>query len=181
MAEIATIARPYAEALFKAAGGGADAFAWKQQVDALGVLAADEGLQALAANPKVGSTQVFDVMAGVALQKGLQLDAKVVNLLRTVLDNGRLAALPEVAHQFGQLVNRAGGSAEAWIDSAFPLDAAQVSDVLPALEKRFGRKLVPSVRHMPELIGGIRVTVGDEVLDTSVLARLQQMKAALVT
>jgi F-type H+-transporting ATPase subunit delta len=47
------------------------------------------------------------------------------------------------------------------------------------LEKRFGRKLEPTVVEDPALIGGVRVVVGDEVLDTSVKARLEQMKAAL--
>lgn len=180
MAEIATIARPYAEALFKAAQGGGDAMPWKTQLDNLAALASDPALQQFADNPKVDPIQVFDLIAGVALQKGLPVDAKVANLLRTVLDNGRLAVLPEIAAQFGQLVNAASGTSDATIESAFPMDAAQLEQTLPALEKRFGRKLVPHVRVVPELIGGIRVTVGDEVLDTSVKARLEQMKAALV-
>ena len=63
--------------------------------------------------------------------------------------------------------------------SAFPIDDAQMDAVLGALEKRFGRKLNAKVEVEPALIGGIRVVVGDEVLDTSVKARLEQMKAAL--
>jgi F-type H+-transporting ATPase subunit delta len=177
MAEIATIARPYAEALFKAAG--ADAGKLKEQMSSLAALAADEGLRQFADNPKVEATQVFDLIAGVALQKGLSLDAKAGNLLRTVLDNGRLAALPEIAAQFSALVNASSGVSDATIESAFPLSLVQVSDTLAALEKRFGRKLNPTVVVVPELIGGVRVIVGDEVLDTSVKARLEQMKLAL--
>jgi F-type H+-transporting ATPase subunit delta len=56
---------------------------------------------------------------------------------------------------------------------------AVLADVTQSLEKRFGRKLFVSVQLQPELIGGIRVLVGDEVLDTSVKARLEQMKVAL--
>ena len=63
--------------------------------------------------------------------------------------------------------------------SAFPMDAAALSDVSEMLEKRFGRKLNASLVLEPDLIGGIRVVVGDEVLDTSVKARLEQMKVAL--
>ena len=85
MAELATIARPYAEALFKSVGGS-DAQALKAQMASLATLAADEQLQHYADNPRVASVQVFDLIAGVALSKGLQLDTKVVNLLRTVLD-----------------------------------------------------------------------------------------------
>jgi F-type H+-transporting ATPase subunit delta len=130
-------------------------------------------------NPKVAPLQVFDTIAGIALSQGLSFDVKVANLMRTVLDNGRLAALPEIAAQFGALVNAQSGVSDAVIESAFPLSLVQVAETVTVLEKRFGRKLNPTVRVVPELIGGIRVSVGDEVLDTSVKSRLDQMKAAL--
>lgn len=177
MAELATIARPYAEALYRAAGSSGAAL--KDQLASLGALAGDAGLRQFADNPKVGSVQVFDLIAGVALQKGLSLDGKVANLLRAVLDNGRLAAMPEIAAQFQALVNASSGVSDALIQSAFPIDGAALTDTVAALEKRFGRKLNAKVEIAPELIGGVRVVVGDEVLDTSVKARLEQMKAAL--
>jgi F-type H+-transporting ATPase subunit delta len=178
MAELATIARPYAEALFKSVGGS-DAQALKAQMASLATLAADEQLLQYADNPRVASVQVFDLIAGVALSKGLQLDTKVVNLLRTVLDNGRLAALPEMAAQFQVLVNASSGVSDALIQSAFPIEGAALDDVVDTLQRRFKRKLNAHVEVVPELIGGIRVAVGDEVLDTSVRARLEQMKVAL--
>jgi F-type H+-transporting ATPase subunit delta len=177
MAELATIARPYAEALFKAAG--ADAAALNTQLGEVAALAANAELRQFADSPKVSSVQVFDVMAGVALSKGLQLDVKIGNLLRAVIDNGRLAALPEIAQQYQALVNTSSGVSDATIESAFAIEEAQLTEVMSALEKRFGRKLTPHVAIVPELIGGIRAIVGDEVLDTSVKARLEQMKVAL--
>jgi F-type H+-transporting ATPase subunit delta len=60
------------------------------------------------------------------------------------------------------------------------MDAAALAEVSASLEKRFGRKLNLSTQLDESLIGGIRVVVGDEVLDTSVKARLEQMKAALI-
>ena len=181
MAELATIARPYAEALFQAAGGAGagSSGAMKSQLAALSALAADPTLRELAGNPKISAAEVFGVIAGVAQQKGVSLDSKVSNLLRTVLDNGRLTALPEIAAQFTALANAQSGVADAVIESAFAIDAAQLADVVAALEKRFARKLNARVEIRPELIGGIRVAVGDEVLDTSVRARLEQMKVAL--
>ncbi len=178
MAELATIARPYAEALYKAIGGS-DAQALKAQMATLASVAQNPELRQLADNPKVGALQVFDLIAGVALQKGLALDSKVGNLLRTVVENGRLSALPEIAAQFQSLVNASSGVSDATVYSAFAIDDSQFNDVMASLEKRFGRKLKGSVQLDPELIGGIRVVVGDEVLDTSVKARLEQMKAAL--
>jgi F-type H+-transporting ATPase subunit delta len=177
MAELATIARPYAEALFSAAG--AHAAQLKPQIAPLAQLAASAELRQFADNPKVSSTQVFDMIAGIALQQGLSLDARIGNLLRAVLDNGRLAALPEIAAQYLALVNGSTGISDATIQSAFPIEGGQLAEVLAVLEKRFGRTLSPTVEIVPELIGGIRVAVGDEVLDTSIKARLEQMKAAL--
>ena len=179
MAELATIARPYAEALYQACtdaqgGGGLQgATAW---VDELAVIAANPDLLRLADNPKVSPEQVFDVIAGVA-RSALPEQAK--NFLRTVLDNGRLLALPEIATQFRALVNAQNGSTDAVVHSAFPLDAQALADLQGTLERRFGRKLNLSVQVDESLIGGIRVVAGDEVLDTSVQARLQKIKAAL--
>jgi F-type H+-transporting ATPase subunit delta len=174
MAELATIARPYAEALFQSAGSNASALT--AQVQSLADVAAHAQMRQFADNPKADAVQVFDLVTGVA---GAALDSKVANLLRAVIDNGRLQALPEIAAQFHALVNAAGGVSDALIQSAYPIDAVQLAEVSAALEKRFGRKLNPTVALVPELIGGIRVVVGDEVLDTSVKARLEQMKLAL--
>jgi F-type H+-transporting ATPase subunit delta len=112
-------------------------------------------------------------------------EAKVVlpemakNFLRTVIDNGRLSAVPEIAEQFTVLMNAQGGSSDAVVYSAFAIDSAALADLAVTLEKRFARKLNVSVQLQPDLIGGIRVVVGDEVLDSSVKARLEQMKVAL--
>ena len=174
MAEIATIARPYAEALFKAAG--AQAAALSAEVGALAAVAADEQLRQFADNPKTSPEQVFGVVLGVVNRP---LSAAAQNFLRAVLDNGRLAALPEIASQFHALVNARSGVSDALIESAFPIEAAQWPDVVATLEQRFSRKLNARVELRPELIGGIRVIVGDEVLDASVKARLDHMKVAL--
>jgi F-type H+-transporting ATPase subunit delta len=174
MAELATIARPYAEALFKTAQ--ADLNGAAQWLDSLAAIAGNAQLLQFADNPKVANQQVFDVIAGVAKEP---LSETAKNFLRTVIDNGRLAALPEIAAQFRVLKNGRAGSSDAVVYSAFPIAAALLGEVAAALEKRFGRKLNLTVQEDPSLIGGIRVVVGDEVLDTSVKARLDQMKVAL--
>jgi F-type H+-transporting ATPase subunit delta len=178
MAELATIARPYAEALYKSVGGS-DAQALNAQLGSLAQLAADTQLREFADNPKVTATQVFDLIAGIALSKGLHIDVKLANLLQAVLDNGRLAALPEIGAQFQALVNTSTGVSDALIQSAFAIEGDALADLVATLEKRFGRRLNAKVELAPELIGGVRVVVGDEVLDTSVKARLEQMKVAL--
>jgi F-type H+-transporting ATPase subunit delta len=160
MAELATIARPYAEALFKAqASDLAGTAAW---LDELAAVADNAQLQQFADSPKASDEQVFELVSGVL-----------------VIENRRLGALPVVAQQFRALKNAQGGTADAVVYSAFPIDASALADLSTTLEKRFARKLNVSIQQDESLIGGIRVVVGDEVLDTSVKARLEQMKAAL--
>ena len=176
MAELATIARPYAEALFEVAVNGDLALA-AEQLATVARVSAEPQLRQFADDPKARPDQVYGVISSVLPGPLL---APVGNLLKTVIDNGRLAALPEIARQFRELASARSGVAEATVYSAFPIEPAQLQPVLGALEKRFGRRLNPTVALDPELIGGIRVVVGDEVLDTSVKARLEAMKHALV-
>jgi F-type H+-transporting ATPase subunit delta len=175
MAELTTIARPYADALYQVACKG-DVAAWGRQVAALSAVAQNEQLRQFADSPKVSGGQVFDLITSVV---GMPLEAGMQNFLRTLIDNGRLVALPAIAEQFHALANAASGVADAVIYSPYPIDSEQLADVVASLEKRFARKLSARVELEPELIGGIRVVVGDEVLDTSVRARLERMKVAL--
>lgn len=172
MAELATIARPYAEALFQSSKN--DLAGTSQWLDALASVAGNDQLLQFAGNPKVGDQQVYDLVTGVA-----RVPEHGKNFLRMIIENGRLAALPEVAQQFRAMKNAQGGTSDAVVYSAFPIAADALGNVAQALEKRFGRKLNLTVQEDPSLIGGIRVVVGDEVLDTSVKARLEQMKVAL--
>jgi F-type H+-transporting ATPase subunit delta len=174
MAELATIARPYAEALYKSSKNDLDGTS--KWLDALATVAGNPQLLQFAGNPKVSEQQVFDVVADVAR---MPLPDAGKNFLRAVIDNGRLAALPEVARQFRAMRNAQSGSSDAIVYSAFPIAEFDLGRVSTALEKRFGRKLNLKVQEDKSLIGGIRVVVGDEVLDTSVKARLEQMKVAL--
>jgi F-type H+-transporting ATPase subunit delta len=175
MAELATIARPYAEALFKSAGQ-TNPRERADQLDALAQVTSLPELRQFADNPKTLASTVFDVVTGAVK---VALAPTVQNLLRTVIENNRLAALPEIAAQYRALINAQSGMSDATVYSAFPINGNELADVVGSLQKRFNRKLNATVVVEPELIGGIRVVVGDEVLDTSVKARLEQMKVAL--
>ena len=98
---------------------------------------------------------------------------------RMIVANHRLEALPEVAVQFEALKNALEGAADVEIVSAFPLEGSLLDELVVGLERRFKRKLKPAVSVDASLIGGVRVTVGDEVLDTSVRAQLARMQVAL--
>lgn len=180
MAELSTIARPYAEALFQAARegkGGADAAQLLGVVDALAGIATDPQVATLAGDPKFSVGALFELVAGSLPQA---IPAFAGNLLRVLIENGRLAALPEIARQFRLLKNESEGVADAQIESAFPMSEAEVASLVAALGKKFpGITLKPQVVVEPALVGGVRVTVGDQVLDGTVKARLAQMHAAL--
>lgn len=181
MAELSTIARPYAEALFAAARGNegkgaGQAAQWTAAVDAIAALVADPQAAGSLANPALSDAQRFELITTLS---GQSLPAPVVELLKLMIENGRLAVLPEVAAQFHALRNAAEGSADCVIESAFAISDADVTSLLAALSKKFPFKLKPEVRLNPQLIGGVRVTVGDRVLDSSVRARLDAMQARL--
>ena len=177
MAELATIARPYAEALFRVAKSG-NLSAWSELVSEMAQVAALPDVKALAENPKVSDQQIADTFISV-LKSPVTAEAK--NFIGMLVENGRMTLLPEIGAQFHALKNAQEGAADAEITSAFEMSDAQVKELVATLEKKFGRKLNPSVTVDGSLIGGVRVVVGDEVLDTSVRAKLQQMHVALAS
>lgn len=179
MAEHATIARPYAEALFRVAKSGNDAAklsAWSSLVAEMALVASNADVKALAHNPKITAAQTAEIFLSL-LRSPVTGEAK--NFVKTLTDYDRLALLPEIAEQFHVLVNADAGAADVEIVSAFEMSAQQISELAATLEKKFGRKLHPSVKIDASLIGGVRIVVGDQVLDTSVRAKLQQMQVAL--
>src|SRR5690349_19972270 len=133
MAELSTIARPYAEALFEVAQAG-DLNAWANLVGGMAAVAGHPDMKSLMADPKVSGAQVYDLFSS-ALKTGL--DAQAQNFVRTLIDNGRLALLPEIARQFVALKNAREGTAEVHIVSAYALDDAQVGELVSGLEKKF--------------------------------------------
>ena len=174
MAELATIARPYAEALFEASLADLNGAAtW---LNPLSQLCGNAQLVEFAANPQTTDAQVLELVCGL-LKPAVPPAAK--NFLSLIIENGRLNVMPEIATQFRALQNERNSCADAVVYSAFALDAAALEDLRVTLEKRFARKLNLSVQVDASLIGGVRVVVGDQVLDTSVKARLEQMKVAL--
>ncbi|HXW64608.1 MAG TPA: F0F1 ATP synthase subunit delta [Burkholderiaceae bacterium] len=177
MAELSTIARPYADALFDAARANAQAAAqWQDAVDAVAALIADPNVASLLSNPQLSDARRFELLSGLCKQP---LTGPIGELLKLVIENGRLEAIPEVAAQFRQRLNASQGVADCVIESAFALSGEDLASLLAALARKFPFQLKPVVRINSQLIGGVRVTVGDRVLDSSVRARLEAMQARL--
>jgi F-type H+-transporting ATPase subunit delta len=180
MAELSTIARPYAEALFAAASSDKSAAGvldqWLPVVAEMAAVARHPEVAEVVNDPKLGGPQVYDLVRGLIKAP---LPSAMEHFLKLVVDNGRLAALPEVARQFRAMKNAAEGQADCLIESALPLNDEQVRDLLGSLSRKFGLKLIPEVKVDAGLIGGVRVSVGDHVLDDTIKARLAKMHTAL--
>jgi F-type H+-transporting ATPase subunit delta len=177
MAELSTIARPYAEALFAAAlEDQADLASWSGLVNELAQVASHEDVREALTDPRLNDAQRIELFSGLIKTP---LSATARNFIELLVSNNRVLVLPQIAAQFEELKNRHEGTALAQITSAFALSDAQVQDLLAGLEKKFGLKLKPAVTIDPALIGGVRVIVGDQVLDTSVQAQLARMRDTL--
>ena len=175
MAELATIARPYAEAAFEVADREGKLAAWADVLDRLAAVAANPAIGQVLGDPNVTPDQLYGVIAGGAGD----LPAEGQNLVRVLIENGRVGVLPEVRDLFVELKHEREGVVDAEIATAFPLEDAQLATLVGELEARFKRKVKPSVAVDQDLIGGIKVVVGDEVIDGSVRGKLAAMAAAL--
>ncbi|MDU0810048.1 MAG: F0F1 ATP synthase subunit delta [Burkholderia sp.] len=177
MVELATIARPYAEALFSVAESS-NIDAWNKIIRELGQIASLSDIIYIASNPKISKKQIAELLL-TSVKSPLAASDQAKNFVQMLVDNNRIALFPEIIVHFEKLKNAKEGIEDAMIVSAFPLNSVDLEKILPSLEYKFKRKLRPTVKVDSTLIGGVCVTVGSEVLDTSVLAKLISMRAIL--
>lgn len=176
MAEIITIARPYAEAVFSLARAQGTLARWSETLAALASLAQNKEVAALVANPKLTSEQVQALLLEFL---GGSLSGEETNFLALVLQNRRFAALPEVAMLFEVLKANAENELTVQVESAFPLDDAQTRDLTTTLSQQLARKITADVSVNPELIGGVKITVGDLVIDATLRGKLSALATSL--
>ena len=175
MAEVATIARPYAEAVFALADKAGALAAWSEALARLGALAQAPELVQLLGNPKVSNAQLADLFTVAG-----EMPAEAKGLIQILTENKRLEALPAIARQFELLKAEREGAVDAEISSAYALEGAELGALVADLEHRFKRKVRPQVSVDPSLIGGARVRVGDQVIDGSVRGKLEAMRNGLM-
>ena len=176
MAELTTIARPYAEAAFRIARDTNALPVWSELLRFLCEVAADPQAARALENPKLTAADKAALLLSIG---GEHLDATGRSFVKVLVDADRVAVLPQIRELFEALKNDADGVAKARIDSAFPLSDAQLAELKAALEKRFGRKIEATVNVDPALGGGARITVGDTVIDGTIEAQLAAMATQL--
>jgi len=174
MAEPSTVARPYAEAAFKLAEGSSSLAKWSEMLAALATVSQDPRVRAAVGDPNLSDAKVAGLFISI-----LSLSGEGENFIRVLAENGRLDLLPEIRTQFHALRNEREGVIEAEVFSAFELSSAQLADLVQRLEKKTGRKVKAKVQLDKELIGGIKVVLGDKVIDGSARAQLGALETAL--
>lgn len=176
MAEPSTVARPYAEAAFSLALDTGALAKWSEMFSALALVAADERVRAVVSDPNLSDAQAAGLFISI-LSGRLTGDAE--NLVRVLAENGRLGLLPEIRAQFEALRNEHEGVLEVEVHAAFELSGAQLTDLTQRLEKKTGRKVRAKVHLDKDLIAGVRIVLGDKVIDGSARAQLGALETAL--
>jgi F-type H+-transporting ATPase subunit delta len=176
MAEALTIARPYAEAAFRLAKAGDTLSAWSSMLQFAAVIADDKHIRTLLGNPEVSTKRLGELLLDIC---GDKLNNEGRNFILLLVENKRVEVLPEIRDLFEQLKAQHEGVLEAKIASAFAMTDVQLKDLVAGLESKFKRKIEAKVNVSPELIGGVKVEIGDEVFDASVRGKLEAMSVAL--
>ena len=176
MAELATIARPYAEAAFRLALEHRNLAGWSDTLSLLGTVVADETVAAHVDDPNIDDRALESLLLGIF---GDKLEGQGRNFLQVLVQNRRLLLLPQIREQYEELRREHEGVVEATIVSAMPMDDSQVRPLVAALEAKYKRRVNAQVEVDPELIGGARILIGDKVIDATVRGRLDAMRTAL--
>ena len=176
MAEPSTVARPWAEAAFKLADEAGALAKWSEMLGALAEVGQHARVRAAVGDPNLSDAQVAGLF--IAILAG-ELSGEAENFVRLLAQYARLALLPQIREQFEALKNEREGVVEAEVQSAFDLSEAQLADLVQRLEKKTGRKVRTHVSVDRELIGGVKVVLGDKVIDGSARAQLGALETAL--
>lgn len=176
MAEKQTAARPYAEAVFELAHARDQLKRWSEMLALAAAVARDATMVRLAYDPKVPRERLSEIFLGVC---GGEMTAEAGNFVRLLIENRRLALLPEIVLLYEELRGAAEGTVEAQVVSAFPLTEAQSRAITAGLTQRLGREVKLSASVDQALVGGVVIRAGDLVIDGSVRGKLARLTSQL--
>ncbi len=177
MAELLTLARPYAKAAFAFASEQGATDNWSNALQVLSAAVQDEAFSALLTRPELTPAEQVSIFAKVLGENQTQA---VSNFLMLLADNARLALLPEIEAEYELLKSQNNNTVDVVIESAFPMTSVQEQLLTHALEKKFNAAVNVSVEVNPALIAGVVIRAGDQVIDDSALNKLEKMRTRLL-
>ena len=176
MAEAITIARPYATAVFRLAKENKALAKWSDELALIAAVSDDAQVKALIDDPKLLSSELSRILLAIFDGK---LSDTAVNLVKLLVENNRLVIVADIVAAFEELKAEDEGTLEAELTAAAKPTDPQVKELVKQLEAKFGKKIEAQVKLDPELIGGIKIVVGDTVIDASVRGQLQSLAYTL--
>ncbi len=169
------IAATYAQALLEAAVEKKTLTKVFADITALReAMVSDTELVKYMTNPLWGEADKQSVLAEIA--KKLKLTTETANALVTIWQNRRFAELPLILEEFVHLYYRHQNMAEAEVESAVKLTAAQTKKISAVLEQKMQQQIVLKVKILPELIGGLRIKIGSKMFDDTIAAKLNRLE-----
>lgn len=176
MTEIATLARPYAEAAFKCAKQAGNAGEWSDSLQFLASVMQSADLLVVVDNPRVGKARISELLLDICQEHAIDA-AK--NLLKLLVENDKLKLLPTIASLFEQLKANDEGYVNVELVSAYALNKSEQGKYVTMLEKLLNKKVNANVSVDKSLIGGIIAKAGDKVIDGSIRGQLHQLAKRL--
>lgn len=178
MAEISTIARPYAQAIFELAQEQSKLQDWSDMLQLVAAVAANEDMRSVIGNTSVTKDQLTELFLGVCKGK---LTDEGENFIKLLVENRRLSVLPEIAQQYETLKAEAEKTIEAEVISAFEVSDAQKKLLQDQLKARMGREVSLTCRVDESLLGGAVIKAGDTVIDGSTLGQIRKLSVKLAS
>jgi F-type H+-transporting ATPase subunit delta len=176
MSELSTLARPYAEAVFKTALENKSVSEWSEMLAFLSVVMQDKEMTAVAVNPKVSEQQLTQLLLDICQD---QLSNEGVNFLKLLVQNDRLILAPQISELYESFKAEHEGYVDVEVISAYALSKDEQKKFATTLEKQLDKKVHITTSIDKSLIGGFLAKAGDKVIDGSIKGRLQQLAKKL--
>lgn len=177
MANENNLAHPYANAIFGVAKSTNTVDAWLSDLARLAKVAESDDFAGLISNPNMSKDAILGILSGFIDQ----ISQPVKQLLALLQDNDRLHILPEIYSLFEHKVEEDRNIAKATIQSAYAMSDADREKFEQLLSKKFGKTITAKVELHPELIGGIKILINDQVVDYSVKGSLDNLTTKLIS
>ncbi len=178
MAEISTLARPYAQAIFNLANASNTLKAWSETLALLAEVAANTDMIEIITNPDTSNEQRVTLFTDICKD---QLDEQGINFIKLAAENNRLEIMPAIAQSFEAMRAEEEGSIEAQVISAYAVNATQKKSIAAALKEKLGREVIITTKTDKSLLGGVIIRAGDMVIDGSVKTQLEKITHSLLS